>query len=263
MDERLTKKQIEYLNIQKQNLTASDFETVLSYYGIEIQRKSILCPYHNDTHYGSCRILPGGTKAYCYVCTKSFNAVDLVMDNTGYSYPNALKYLWCNILGNSLPADEGKDGYAAFPLTPDELKFIGLPYYYGKAVNAPYGLCDRRDENPDKKRDTYDEKTGTCVLAKTVRVQSLFDLYEKDRWFILGMLYRKADDTAVKYWKMIDDLNHHRGMFAISYTVEEYNEYYKILYDYMRKARAIRSKVSYKKNKQNKHSYKNEKKPYR
>lgn len=57
------------------------FTEVLSYFGISIKThgnsKSILCPLHSDSHYGSCLIRKNG--AYCFVCSEQINATKLAM----------------------------------------------------------------------------------------------------------------------------------------------------------------------------------------
>ena len=67
----------EQFNEMRDSLTASDFRSVLSYYGLTIERNGFLCPFHQSEHHQNCRIRSNGKSAYCYVCNRPINAVDI------------------------------------------------------------------------------------------------------------------------------------------------------------------------------------------
>ena len=77
------------------------FTEVLSHFGIPIKThgrsKSILCPLHNDSHYGSCLIRKNG--AYCFVCSEQINATKLAMSQ-GLSFYEAMN-LFAQLLGRT------------------------------------------------------------------------------------------------------------------------------------------------------------------
>lgn len=50
---------------------------------------SMLCPLHNDNHYGSCMIKKNNTGAVCYVCHKKIRPLGLLMQH-GYNYYDSL-----------------------------------------------------------------------------------------------------------------------------------------------------------------------------
>jgi len=48
------------------------------------KRVGMLCPMHNDKHFGSCYLDTEKQRFYCYVCHKGGNSVDLVMAANGW-----------------------------------------------------------------------------------------------------------------------------------------------------------------------------------
>ncbi len=72
-----------------------DIMTVLYEIGCDIKtvgaKTSILCPLHNDTHFGSCVVTEYG--CYCYVCNKSIDIFQIVMSVCSVSFPEAVKII--------------------------------------------------------------------------------------------------------------------------------------------------------------------------
>lgn len=94
----------EQFNEMRDSLTASDFRSVLSYYGLTIERNGFLCPFHQSEHHQNCRIRSNGKSAYCYVCNRPINAVDITQYFEGGTPLEAMEFLWGQILGQQLPA---------------------------------------------------------------------------------------------------------------------------------------------------------------
>ena len=205
MSDKLTKSQIEFLREQTRALSSSDFHAVLSYYGISVKNKSILCIFndHHDTHYGSCMISRDEKNAYCFVCNKPIDGVTIVMEKERLSYPQAMEFLWCQILGNFIPIDDEKDRKAPI-ISFKEMQFIGLAGGQGGEVLLPYNMCDKNEDVPGK-RYGFKETSG-CIVADTTGYPSIYKLYEDNRKLALKILLGKADETVDYYKKLKRDL---------------------------------------------------------
>lgn len=197
---KLLKPQIDYLKRETKRLSAGNFRAVLDYYGIPVKQNMILCPLHHDTRYGSCRLRSDGRSAYCFTCEKSIDGVTVVMKRDGLGYPDAMRKLWCDILGNELPdADDGpKKKWNSFPLTSAELRFIGLDACYGGTILIPKNKCEKNDEVAGKQYGTTEPEGGTLV-ADDAPYPSLNKLYETNRKLALYMMLGKADETIARY----------------------------------------------------------------
>lgn len=53
------------------------------------KRYEILCPFHHDTHFGSCVVSEGGMK--CFACGKYADAISLVQEVEGISFRDSVK----------------------------------------------------------------------------------------------------------------------------------------------------------------------------
>lgn len=51
----------------------------------------IICPKHNDRSFGSCIVFE--KNIFCFACSESLNAIDLVMETNGCNFMDAVKYL--------------------------------------------------------------------------------------------------------------------------------------------------------------------------
>lgn len=66
--------------------------------GIPIDNKSynnrigVICPYHDDTNFGNCFIFAEDSALKCYCCGKYISLINLIMDNRGYSYSDAMEF---------------------------------------------------------------------------------------------------------------------------------------------------------------------------
>lgn len=192
------------------NLTSSDFLYTLSYYNLQIRKNSILCPFHNDRHYGSCVVHKDQKSATCYVCGshkpggtgRRITAVDLVMHYEGLSFLDAVEFLYTNILGNSLPEYGQKD---RFVLSPEELKFIGIAHATGGTVSGAVNCCNKKDEPPKGKRVHYasESEDGICAVVEDMRASSIMQLYREDPVPVLEILLGKAAETRKYYYGLI------------------------------------------------------------
>lgn len=157
----------------KSELSAMDFKTVLNYYGIQIQGNSILCPFHNDEHFGSCIISKDQKSAYCYVCEKKISSIDLVMHFENMRPMEAITFLWEKILGRRLPNCEDRDELISYK----EARLIGLshPTGYPKGVVNLIHYMDEEPEGYEKKRKDKDDD-GYCPLLEQLPRISLYEM---------------------------------------------------------------------------------------
>ena len=81
---------INKLNIKISNATAgTDIVTG--------NKREILCPFHNDKHFGSASIYVDSKKHFkgihCFACGESWNVIKLVQLKTGLNYGQTLNWL--------------------------------------------------------------------------------------------------------------------------------------------------------------------------
>lgn len=191
----------------KESLSSSDFMATLSYYGIRIVKGSILCPVHDDRHYGSCVISKDGRRAYCYACGESIDSISLVKQKENLEFVEAVEFLWCNILGRSMPQYNTTKN-RPFVLNYKELAFIGLPKAGGDTIVMHSNTCYKRDNVPDKYTidlDTCDDN-GVCAMGMRVRTDSLYKMYETDPETVLYILSQKANDTLEYFFDLRSDV---------------------------------------------------------
>lgn len=65
----------EQIQEMKEQIGEAEFLQTLAYYNLRIERDSILCPFHNDRHYSSCKIMKKRQDAYCFVCQRRIDAI--------------------------------------------------------------------------------------------------------------------------------------------------------------------------------------------
>lgn len=176
----------------KDSITAEDFSMVLSYYGLEVRKGSFLCPFHGDKHFGSCVIRKDKRSAYCYACHRRINSVDLVEYYQGIEGMPAMEYLWCTILGNSLPEYDQEP----FPLSIKEMKRIGL-WHPSIRVTGACNVANRMDDVPDgytKLREQCDDE-GTCPVVIKIGSATIFQIYKTDPEAVVWILEGKARES--------------------------------------------------------------------
>jgi hypothetical protein len=233
--------QIDYLKKETKRLSAGNFRAVLDYYGIPVRNNSILCPLHHDTRYGSCRLRADGRSAYCFTCEKSIDGVTVVMRKDGLGYPDAMRKLWCDILGNPLPdADDGpKRKWNSFPLTSAELRFIGLDACYGGSVLLPKNKCEKNDDVLGKQYGTTEPEGGSLV-ADDAPYPSVSKLYETNRKFATYLMLGKADETIARYERLAERPSE---LDEIAGSPKELEAAKALARERLKTARAIKNKI--------------------
>lgn len=194
----------------KRALTPMDFRSVLSYYRMEIRGNSILCPFHNDKHFGSCFIRKDQKSAYCYVCEKIISAIDLVVYFEDLSPMNAIIFLWEHILGRKVPDYETD---VTELINYQEAKLIGLPYLSGYPKGI-VNLVHYMDEVPEKYEKIIRDKddNGYCPVLEGVSRISLYDLEPIVAAEIIQSKTQETIDSWYAYIRYLHSSNFRTGI---------------------------------------------------
>ena len=116
-------------------------------------RLEILCPFHDDNHFGSCWYFRKDRKVYCFVCHEGGNIIDVVMKKHGWSESqqayDAMREI-AQLSGVDLAevsdsvTPEDQERMKALPpmLTPEEMKVLGL-------FNDPVRVTSFQENDPD------------------------------------------------------------------------------------------------------------------
>lgn len=189
----------EVLNEIKQMISASDFLSVLSYYGIKIVKNSILCPVHNDTHYGSCVISKNGKKANCYACGETIDSIKIVMIKEGLEFQDAVEFLWCNILGRTLPSYEKNS--KKFVFSYKDLQYIGLLNAGGKSVMMYLNVAEKKALLPSGYVHDYHscDINGMYAVGIQMFAPSIYKLYEENPEAALFIIKGKTREKINYY----------------------------------------------------------------
>ena len=179
---------------------------VVNYLGIKHIRKgsrySILCPDHDDRHFGSCIITPKGY--HCFVCNETKSITNLVMAELNCDKREALGVI-ADSLGNredyikSKSKDWKKEKIEKLPLTWEELKFIGISN--NGTLKCIVNAGDKKPDELDKSQYLTEEKVQVndyCYTEYQTFIRkssySLLDLKKEDPELFMDMLKEKAKE---------------------------------------------------------------------
>lgn len=192
----------------------ADPETVAECLGIDTRRRgkgvSILCPCHDDRHYGSCYLTRDGFR--CYACGATGDIITLTQIVNNSSFVEACTFI-SDIYGIDLSSNSMKRPRRKKLLDDESLKLIGLArdpenerVYIDLAVlDAPLGADivlqpgQRLKWEPSgsyRKPDQY-------ILQELISSNPLRDLLENDEPAYHDLIARKAGEAAEKYRSMI------------------------------------------------------------
>lgn len=189
----------------------ADPETVAECLGIDTKRRgkniSILCPCHDDRHYGSCYLTEKGFK--CYACGASGDVIALAQHARNCSFIDACEYVG-DIYGiktdTTTPAPKRKK-----LLDGKYLRLIGLApknekVYVDKAIyDAPIDP-DFPLKNGQRLKwipASSENEPDHYVLQEVATANPLRDLLETDETEYHALICRKASEAAEKYREMI------------------------------------------------------------
>lgn len=222
-------------------LTEEEFMDVINYYGLEVRKKSILCPLHDDIHFGSCVIM--GNHAHCFVCGKRIGAADIVISQTDMKYYDACRFILSNILGYHIPNMEEDENLI---LTRQELAFIGLKGASGGRIQIPVNYVYRTEDVPGIQRNIrMPGNEDLCLVTETVRPPTMEQLYRENKKWAVSLMRGKALDAIHNIENAMDNLHDPESdLFRLCKTKEEMAFIYNILRQQLIKARGILKKIN-------------------
>lgn len=184
----------------KAGVTNADFRYVAAYYGIPIKKGSILCPFHNDQHYGSAVLGNGRNSAYCFVCNRSISVFDLIMEKEGVEFKEAVHIYWCRIKGNPEPEERKKP--KKWRPNWKALSFIGLGASSDCRI-IPMNMVERMERNElpkgwDYDRNYYDEEQDSFACGPMAKQMSLYSLEPQVYWDIIRGKAKESIETREK-----------------------------------------------------------------
>lgn len=217
----------------------ADSYSVARHIGMNIVTKGkynfILCPGHNnnlgksDQKFGSCVLTPKGYK--CFACEKTVGLIDMTMEYTGCSYPDALA-----TIGD---ANGGRENYIiskgtcekpeTLPLSNDDLALIGLATKSEEKSTCNIVLVS--DVKPTLRKGQtlekvlwFNDDNEPCVYYQVQEYQpnqSLLSLYRENREFYNSLVLNKAKDAMEHYFRLSLSFNDH---FEITPLIEDDND---------------------------------------
>lgn len=172
--------------------------------GIEVSYKNgkawILCPFHNDTHVGSCMIK--NNTMYCFACGASADNIKLIQHVRNDLFLEACNYI-ADRAGISKPVEHKlteQTAYQALPITDEQLSALGLTKY-GSALDITSFATTSTDF--DKSKDDFEfDADGYCIGTKVKF--SIRELYQDDpmgfHCLIIGKCFERLMDLLSRYY---------------------------------------------------------------
>ncbi len=185
--------------LRQKLLDDCDAEYICDLVGVEMRTKGtvteVLCPFHDDQHFGNARIR--GKGIYCFACSRHYSVFDIVMKQRGVSYFDAFKFVAENTgdLSNYMVKGSKKKirPEDQFPLNKEEMEFIGLSD--GKTKNVT-GFSDIKPSGKQKYNSILNEDgTWSYEIYENV-VFTMKDLWESSHESTLQLLGDKTCEKA-------------------------------------------------------------------
>ena len=180
---------------------------------------SILCPAHNDKHFGNCYLTEKGF--YCYACDEKGDVLNLVSLYCGISLFEAFKLI-ANYYGGIkhfvLSADQRKrnssiEEKCRIIPKPEVLEFLGLHCKNKYARNGIYSvkkiLGEFEQYTPERNEyvelfPSDEESEGYKVVLSCIQKNPLQELALSSPEIFKELIKDKAQETYEKYLSMID-----------------------------------------------------------
>lgn len=173
---------------------AADILLVAEDIGIPMEHKNgrwlILCPNHEDHHFGSCYLDTKNNRYKCFACGAGGDVLELVSAHEGVSFHDACRIV-AEICGgikqfelNGNDGETGAEREAVRHIIPkSDQEFIGIqnaPVYTDIAFYEDIG--DAEDDEQQHAEAVYDSDGGLLgyTVKKRVTANPLRDLYQSD-----------------------------------------------------------------------------------
>lgn len=185
----------------------ADVETVVEYLGLDTRRMgskiSILCPCHNDRHFGSCYLTKKGF--YCFSCHAKGSVFDLVKNVEHISFHDSIKVVaeLCGGEGRYVLKDVksnedkphyflDKDVMSLADLTDERVVETPANMYYRHELDDCYGF----DWYPGEKDD---DESGYYVKREVIMKRPLQKLADEEPDVFHWLLVNKAWERRNTY----------------------------------------------------------------
>lgn len=178
-------------------------EDICDELGIDSRRKGstlqIICPFHNDTSFGSCIIK--NNRMYCFACGESADGIKIVRHTMNVPFMDACRYI--GRLGN-IPEPNSSGSSQTYtkpelPVTDEQLDVLGL--LKNNRILKITSFAETAVEfQKDKGNHIYDPD-GYC-LCEPEKI-SLVDLYTEDPMgfhsLIIGKVFERLTEMISTY----------------------------------------------------------------
>jgi len=189
---------------------------------------SVLCPGHDDRHYGSCFLTERG--CHCFVCNRDFDVFDMVRLHCSLDFRNAAGLI-ADLCGgrerflveeNNDDPDSDDPGSIKMISRPD-MDLIGVfstPVYTIREAVPSYCEPERKPGfrhewypgNPDKGEDDY------VVIEEMVMKNPLWELLKSDPATYAELIQNKAWEAWEKYRDIQNIFSKHSRIMARELT---------------------------------------------
>lgn len=184
--------------LRQKLLDDCDVEYICETVGVEMRHRGnateVLCPFHNDRHYGNARIR--GKGIYCFACAKQYSVFDIVMKNLGMQFFEAYRYVaeHTGDITDYIPKRKKRMKPAdQFPLNKNELEFIG--FADGSAKCVLY-VTDERPSGKEKYDCILDEDGSWLYEVYETVHFTMRDVWESSHEDCLELLGDKTCEKA-------------------------------------------------------------------
>lgn len=192
-------------------------EIVAELLGIQTRRYgnriSILCPCHDDRHYGSCFLTKDGF--HCYACHANGTVFDMVMKTMNMGFSDACQYLG-DMLGLEPISNDGQPKPLPKKILSDEiLVVLGLAPSSEGGIYCGTEIISEMDKIDDYKGrkiewEPFDCKSvqeyasncwaaGYNIVMECVDRNPLQTLLNEDEAAYRNLIYRKAVESKERY----------------------------------------------------------------
>lgn len=142
---------------------------------------------------------------YCFACGNHTDAIGLVQIQENMTFKEALKFLWTDILGRSLP---DYMEHKKRPVSFNDLSFIGLTGAQGRYIWMYINRTDDVNVPPGYYIDYKSKEDGEYNVYQKERADSFFELMDTDLPTAKTLAINKCIETRSYYYgmlKMLDD----------------------------------------------------------
>lgn len=198
MDVDLSQDEIRSILQAEQALDCMD-----DYHDYRRRRISVLCPGHDDHHFGSCYITANGCR--CYVCDKEYDVIDMVRLHLQIGFGQALKTVaeYCGGMERFQQAGN-ENGLAGRLISRSDMDLIGI-------MNIPiYGLHEilpeymHMNKEPGTRHiwvpgDPDQEESGYIAVEKCILKNPLQELLFHNPSEYKRLIRDKAREALLDY----------------------------------------------------------------